>query len=109
VRREHPEYLEDGGWSAPTSYASLKELRITRGIKPAHVTSFGSASVIKNEESKLEHPTAFFDRNEIDVEKLADMFTKNSQKKLVILINEGTGKSQYRFGLVKSCLRVCLT
>jgi C-terminal processing protease CtpA/Prc len=101
VRREHPEYLEDGGWSAPTSYASLKELRITRGIKPAHVTSFGSASVIKNEESKLEHPTAFFDRNEIDVEKLADMFTKNSQKKLVILINEGTGKSQYRFGLRK--------
>jgi C-terminal processing protease CtpA/Prc len=94
VRREHPEYLEDGGWSAPTSYASLKELRMMRGIKPAHVTSFGSASVSKIEETKVERPAAFFYRNDIDVETLVDIVTKNSQKKLVILINEGTGKSQ---------------
>jgi len=108
VRREHPEYLEDGGWSAATSYASLKELRMTRGIKPAHVASSGSASVIKNEETKLERPTAFLNRNEIDIEKLADMVTKNSQKKLVILINEGTGKSHYRFWITQTVVYECV-
>ena len=82
VRREHPEYLEDGGWTSPTSYASLKELRMTRGIKPAHVASVEG----------WERPTTFVDRKEIDIDQLANMMTKNSQKKLVILINEGTGK-----------------
>eukprot|EP00571_Detonula_confervacea_P000167 CAMPEP_0172328054 /NCGR_PEP_ID=MMETSP1058-20130122/60146_1 /TAXON_ID=83371 /ORGANISM="Detonula confervacea, Strain CCMP 353" /LENGTH=826 /DNA_ID=CAMNT_0013045151 /DNA_START=5978 /DNA_END=8458 /DNA_ORIENTATION=- len=77
VRREHPEYLEDdgAGWSAPTSYASLKELRMTRGIKPAY--SFN----------------AFLDRKEIDIEKVAEMLTRKSEKKVVILINEGTASA----------------
>jgi len=90
VRREHPEYLEDGGWSSPTSYASLKELRMTRGIKPAHFapSSYGGAKA-----EDLERPTALLDNKDTDLEKLADVMTWNSQKKLVILINEGTGKS----------------
>jgi len=84
VRREHPEYLEDGGWSSPTSYASLKELRMTRGIKPAHR---------QNSDGRLQRQTAFMDRKEIDIEKIADVLTRSSQKKLVILINEGTASS----------------
>ncbi|KAL7542323.1 hypothetical protein ACHAXR_013306 [Thalassiosira sp. AJA248-18] len=95
VRREHPEYLEDGGWSAPTSYASLKELRMTRGIKPAHMVSSSSGGGInKNVREGLERPSAFLDtRKEIDLEKLADVMARNSQKKLVILINEGTASA----------------
>lgn len=89
VRREHPEYLEDGGWSAPTSYASLKELRITRGIKPAH--SFNGE--LSDWEKYLDRPTAFLDRKDIDIDKVADMLTSKSQKKVVILINEGTASA----------------
>ena len=95
VRREHPEYLEDGGWSSPTSYASLKELRMTRGIKPAHR---------QNSDGRLQRQTAFMDRKEIDIEKIADVLTRSSQKKLVILINEGTGKSLYAQYLIFSSL-----
>mmetsp|Transcript_11146 Transcript_11146/g.24131 ORF Transcript_11146/g.24131 Transcript_11146/m.24131 type:complete len:872 (-) Transcript_11146:68-2683(-) len=89
VRREHPEYLEDGGWTAPTSYASLKELRMTRGIKPAHIAS-SSSGALKGE--GLER-MASLDKKEINLEKLADVMTSSSQKKLVILINEGTASA----------------
>lgn len=90
VRREHPEYLEDGGWSSPTSYASLKELRMTRGIKPAHSAS-SSIGPVRGQ--GLERQTAFLDKNEIDLQNLANVMTWNSQKKLVILINEGTASA----------------
>lgn len=82
VRKEHPEYLVDGGWSAPTSYASLKELRMTRGIKPSQ----HSSSIIRTEGNNI------VEMNKIDVDKLTDMAAKKRQKKVVILINEGTGK-----------------
>jgi hypothetical protein len=75
VKKEHPEYLA-GDWSSPTSYASLRELKQTRGIKPAHM---------KTEESTTE-------KKQIDLEKLSDIVSRSSQKKIVILINEGTGK-----------------
>jgi C-terminal processing protease CtpA/Prc len=111
VRREHPEYLEDGGWSSPTSYASLNELRMTRGIKPAHVASSGGASDRMDEKNHLERPTAILDRNEIDVEKLMGTVTKNSQKKLVILVNEGTGKTGTVCSLLNELFTIviCLT
>jgi hypothetical protein len=77
VKKEHPEYLA-GDWSSPTSYASLRELKQTRGIKPARAT-------MKTEESTTE-------KKQIDLEKLSDIVSRSSQKKIVILINEGTGK-----------------
>ena len=86
LRREHPEYLEDGGYSAPTSYASLKELRLTRGIKPAHSSSFNSG--IRTRDG-LERPVSLSDNGE----ELADLLTRSSQKKLVLLINEGTASA----------------
>jgi hypothetical protein len=81
VKREHPDYLEDGGWTSPTSYASLKELRMTRGIKPAARMSTISSS------GEIFQPVA-----PANAEMLADILSRNSQKKLVLLINEGTGK-----------------
>mmetsp|Transcript_11788 Transcript_11788/g.21787 ORF Transcript_11788/g.21787 Transcript_11788/m.21787 type:complete len:848 (+) Transcript_11788:122-2665(+) len=93
VRREHPEYLEDGGWSSPTSYASLNELRMTRGFKPAHTSGIASSSNGGVRGEGLERPTAFLDGKEMDLEKLADVMTWNSQKKIVILVNEGTASS----------------
>ena len=88
VRKEHPEYLVDGGWSSPTSYASLKELRMTRGIKPSQ----HSSSIIRTEGNNIERRISFLEMNKIDVDKLTDMAAKKRQKKVVILINEGTGK-----------------
>ena len=88
IRREHPEYLEEGGWSAPTPYASLNELRATRGIRPA-ITSPNDAHV--GEES--EYPSTSSTAEAVNVKKMADLMTQKSQKKLVILINEGTGES----------------
>ena len=83
VRREHPEYLEDGGWTAPTSYASLKELRMTRGIKPAHAVSVEG----------LERPAKYVDRRDPDINQLSDIMAKSSQKKVVLLINEGSASA----------------
>jgi hypothetical protein len=79
VKKEHPEYLA-GDWSSPTSYASLRELKQTRGIKPAQLRA-----TMKTEESTTE-------KKQIDLEKLSDIVSRSSQKKIVILINEGTGK-----------------
>ena len=86
VRREHPEYLEDGGWVNPTSYASLRELRMTRGIKPAHAASI----------EDLEN-AAMFSRKDMDISQLAEIMTRKSQKKVVVLINEGTVSRTYLF------------
>ncbi|KAL7544263.1 hypothetical protein ACHAWF_007643 [Thalassiosira exigua] len=98
VRREHPEYLEDGGWTAPTSYASLRELRMTRGIKPAHLASSFNGGA--DNAGGFERPAAAsIEKKEIDLEKLADVLTRNSQKKVAILINEGTGKHSVLGGL----------
>lgn len=88
VKREHPEYLEDGGWTSPTSYASLKELRMTRGIKPA-------VRMNTNNSGDGFQPVASSDlqkKKEMNLEELANAMSRNSQKKLVLLINEGTGK-----------------
>ena len=88
VKREHPEYLEDGGWTSPTSYASLKELRMTRGIKPA----VRMTSNINSGDDFL--PVALGDfqkKKEINLDDVADAMSRNSQKKLVLLVNEGTG------------------
>ncbi|KAL7521763.1 hypothetical protein ACHAWX_006444 [Stephanocyclus meneghinianus] len=96
VKREHPEYLEDG-WSSPTSYASLRELKLTRGIKPARSFSLISGQAgagvnndFKTEDSYMEGVT---EKKHIDLQKLADIVNQNSQKKLVILINEGTASA----------------
>jgi hypothetical protein len=83
VKKEHPEYLA-GDWSSPTSYASLRELKQTRGIKPAHKSGQLRATM-KTEESTTE-------KKQIDLEKFSDIVSRSSQKKIVILINEGTGK-----------------
>jgi len=90
VKREHPEYLEDGGWTSPTSYASLKELRMTRGIKPAvrmtaNNNGDGFQTVASDDFQKQ--------KKEMNLEALADAMSRNSQKKLVLLINEGTASS----------------
>ena len=97
VKREHPEYLEDGGWSGPTSYASLRELKATRGIKPPHAAYLDSQSIFEKatvngeglERSVVN--SGSLGRKEFNLEQLNDAIERNSQKKLVILINEGTG------------------
>ena len=82
VRKEHPEYLKDGGWVSPTSYASLKELRMTRGIKPAHAASIEDLGNVAM-------------RKDMDISQLAEIMTQKSQKKVVVLINEGTVSQTY--------------
>jgi hypothetical protein len=92
VKREHPEYLKDG-WSSPTSYASLRELKLTRGIKPARSFSFISGHVGAGLKDDLKTEDSYVtEKKHIDLEKLAEILNQNSQKKLVILINEGTGE-----------------
>ncbi|KAL3792961.1 hypothetical protein HJC23_010974 [Cyclotella cryptica] len=96
VKREHPEYLEDG-WSSPTSYASLRELKQTRGIKPARSFSFTSGQISAELKEDLKTEDAYVEgvkeMKHIDLEKLAYILNQNSQKKLVILINEGTASA----------------
>lgn len=92
MRREHPEYLEEGGWSSPTSYASLRELRATRGIRPATAARVvpGANGAARGDGSER-RTTLLADGKGIDLDRLADAMTRNSQKKVVVLINEGTG------------------
>ena len=61
---------------------SLKELRKTRGIKPAHLRS-----VALNEQ---DGGTGLADRKD---ETIADVVSRKSQKNIVLLVNEGTASS----------------
>ncbi len=111
VKREHPEYLEEGGWSSPTSYASLNELKLTRGIKLAHAASLdywkttedamvGDAGLQRSIAGSENIP----EKRPVDLDKMADAIARGSQKKLVILINEGTGE---HLPIIVFILRLC--
>ena len=70
VKRESPQLFNgDGEWSPPSSYASLREQTVKRGIRRASVV----AAMAKEDEQKLP--------------QLA------RQKSLVLLVNEGTASS----------------
>lgn len=62
---------------------SLKELRKTRGIKPAHLRSVAF--------SEQEGGTGLAERKEH--ETIADVLYRKSQKNIVLLVNEGTASS----------------
>jgi C-terminal processing protease CtpA/Prc len=69
VKRESPEVFNGKGeWSPPSSYASLREQRVKRGIHPASLV----AATAKDETSWKRVPR---------------------QKSLVLLVNEGTASS----------------
>ncbi|KAL7509764.1 hypothetical protein ACHAXN_006734 [Cyclotella atomus] len=91
VRREHPEYLEDG-WSSPTSYASLRELKETRGLKPAHAFIYNSDNELRTSMNTDDVFTTNNNRR-IDLDKIAETLNRSSQKKIVILVNEGTASA----------------
>jgi C-terminal processing protease CtpA/Prc len=91
VKREHPEYFEDGGWTSPTSYASLRELRMTRGIKPAVRTT---TNINSSDDFQPVALNGVQKKKELNLDELANVMSRNSQKKLVLLINEGTGKKK---------------
>lgn len=93
VKREHPEYLEDG-WTSPTSYASLRELKETRGIKPAHTFTYTPDGELRTAmEVDFNYIGGASKNRQIDLDKLADIVNRSSQKKVVILINEGTASA----------------
>jgi hypothetical protein len=64
LRRYHPDYFESG-WSPPSSYASVHEQKLTRGLK------VGQQVAMQSETSK--------------------------QKKVALLVNEGTASSAELF------------
>ena len=90
ARRENPDYFEDGGirWSPPSSYASLHEQTVKRGL---HRPSYVSESALDGSDLAslpwLQQNTAatkaFKDHNE----------QWQAQRNLIILINEGTASA----------------
>ena len=62
---------------------SLKELRKTRGIKPAHLRPVAY--------SEQDGGTELAERKEH--ETIADVLSRKSQKNIVLLVNEGTASS----------------
>jgi Peptidase family S41 len=79
IRVENPTYLEDGGagWSPPSSYASLREQGVKRGIHKGRQ----KITYISNNIDALS-----------PAEKLRQL-QKEAQKPIVLLINEGTASS----------------
>ena len=72
VKRETPELFDDDGahWVPPSSYASLREQRIKRGIHPVSVTTAN-----------------------LGQSKTHDDGIGGEQKNIVLLVNEGTASS----------------
>jgi C-terminal processing protease CtpA/Prc len=91
VEREHPEYLADG-WTSPTSYASLRELKETRGLKPAHAFIYNPDAEVRTSMNTDDSYTTNSNRK-IDLDKIAETLNRSSQKKIVILVNEGTASA----------------
>ena len=93
VRSEHPEYLDGDGWTSPTSYASLRELKETRGIKPAHTFVYNPDEELKTSMPIDDGSKGAGKNQQLDIDKLAEVVHRSSQKKVVILINEGTASA----------------
>jgi len=91
VKRDNPEFYEDGGgWTPPSAYASLHEQRMTRKIRLASNKVW--AEELENlslHEQRLTRKIGLASDN-ARAEELEGL---RAQKKLVILINEGTASA----------------
>jgi len=77
VKRENPEFVSGDGWVPPSSYASIHEQRMKRNIHRPSFNPFGrsvNVSMQRNAAAK-------------------EMRQLQAQKKLVILMNEGTASA----------------
>jgi len=86
VKRDNPEFVNESGklqWYPPSSYASLREQRVTRGIRPvsgvAPANAFELDSIIS---SRKNSKRVMEERKQL-----------SAQKKIVLLINEGTASA----------------
>lgn len=102
AKRDNPDYFQDdgAGWVPPSSYASLHELKLNRGIRRLRIPTPPTASAFESgpltdagggRVAKKSPLTA----KERDAAKraTADLLHGQLQKKLVLLVNEGTASS----------------
>lgn len=83
VKRESPKLFQEDGWSPMSSYASLHEQQVKRGLhRPGSVGNFGPAS-----------PSWNFIGLSSDVSGTTHLQQLSAQNNLVLLINEGTASS----------------
>lgn len=73
VKRESPNFVSGEGWVPPSAYASIREQRLNRHISKTSFNLFGDD----------------FRNNQKPLGELKQLI---AQKKVVILMNEGTGK-----------------
>jgi len=88
VKRDNPEFLNEDGtleWYPPSSYASLREQRLVRGIRPVA----GVAPANAFELDSMMGVSSWKNRIRI-VEERKQLF---AQKNIVLLINEGTASA----------------
>jgi C-terminal processing protease CtpA/Prc len=72
VKRDSPNFVSGDGWIPPSAYASIREQRMNRGISRTSFNLFGEK----------------FREVQMPVKELKKL---RAQKKIVILMNEGTG------------------
>ena len=73
VKRDSPNFVNGEGWIPPSAYASIREQRMNRGISRTSFNVFGEN----------------FKQTQTSIEELKQL---RAQKKVIILMNEGTGK-----------------
>ena len=90
ARRENPDYFEDGGirWSPPSSYASLHEQTVKRGL---HRPSYVSESALDGSDLAS---LPWLQKNTAATKAFKGYSEqKQAQQNLIILINEGTASA----------------
>ncbi len=92
VRRDSPNFVSGEGWVPPSAYASIREQRMNRNISRITFNPFGENS-----------------KQQLGKKPMEELKQFQAQKKVVILMNEGTGEYFALFFFIiihkKSCQR----
>lgn len=92
AKREDPAYFEEGpsNWSPPSAYASLHEQGAKRNLH-----RMGTVYSSDGDDSGSQDLISTMSREKQEINRISDKFLRSlrAQKKIVVLVNEGTASS----------------
>mmetsp|Transcript_27938 Transcript_27938/g.60823 ORF Transcript_27938/g.60823 Transcript_27938/m.60823 type:complete len:773 (+) Transcript_27938:69-2387(+) len=92
AKREDPAYFDEGAssWSPPSAYASLHEQGAKRNLHRS-----GTVYSSDGDDSGFQDLMTSMSRGKLDIDRISDTFLRSlrAQKKIVVLVNEGTASS----------------
>ena len=95
VKKESPQFFKGDGWSPPSSFASLREQNVKRGIRTRPPSSTSLYNMYASSSPTTNFVSSSSNNNDISQVKARMQFNyrRVAQKPLVLLVNEGTASA----------------